>query len=240
MSNLFNEDIPQIDPNKDYHSELVGEGKKYRDEKALALGKVHADATIAELKRKLEEAQSELNTTKRLEELLTMASQTRKEFDPPNHVNPDTNREGPVNDLTAEKIESLISQKLTGYEANRVANENVRAVKAALTEKYGSGYEDVLRKAAENAGESVEWIAEQAKRNPKLVVSLVEAHAPKKEVFNAPPATRLNPSLAPPSDVRNWSYYQKIKERDPKYYESEAVQIQMHKDADRLREGFFN
>lgn len=240
MSNLFNEDIPQIDPNKDYHSELVGEGKKYRDEKALALSKVHADATINELKRKLEEAQTELNTTKRLEELLTMATKTREESNPPNLVNHDTNREEPVNDLTAEKIESLISEKLSVHEANRTANENVRAVKAALTEKFGNSYEDVLVKVAESVGESPAWLSEQAKKNPKLVLSLVEANAPKKEVFNAPPATRLNPDLAPPSDVRNWSYYQKIKGRDPKYYESEAVQIQMHKDALRLGAGFFN
>lgn len=240
MSNLFNEDIPQIDPNKDYHSELVGEGKKYRDEKALALSKVHADATIADLKRKLDEAQTELNTTKRLEELLTMASKTQTESNPPNPVNHDTNREEPVNDLTAEKIESLISDRLSAHEATRTANENVRAVKAALIDKFGNGYEDVLQKVAESVGESTQWIAEQAKKNPKLVLSLVEANAPKKEVFNTPPATRLNPDLAPPSDVRNWSYYQKIKGRDPKYYESEAVQIQMHKDALRLGAGFFN
>lgn len=239
MSTLFNGDTPQIDPNKNYLEELVGEGKKYRDPQALAFSKVHADTTIETLKRELAEAQTELQTRKRLEELLTEATHKQSPVVDPNPVNPDPVRTDMTNDLSAEKIEQLISERLNQHESTRTASENVRVVKEKLSEKFGNGYEEIARKAAEAAGVTLEWLQNQAQTNPKVVLSLVEANAPKKEVFSTPPHNRLNPDIAPEADVRNWSYYQKVKARDPKYYESAKVQNQMEADALRLGAQFF-
>lgn len=240
MSNLFNGTTPEIDPNHDYLSELVGEGKKYRDIQALALSKVHADRMIDELKQREAEAQQELQTRKRLEELLDKAAQPKSHVEP-NPVNPDQTRNDPnMNDLTAEKIESLISERLTQHERNRSASENVRTVKNAMIEQFGNNYEDVATKAAQAAGVTVEWLNEQAAVNPKLVLSIVQMNAPKKESFVTPPTSKLNPDIAPQGEVRNLAYYQKIKARDKKYYDSPEVQSQMEKDAFRLREAFWS
>lgn len=239
MSNLFNGDSPQIDPNKDYLSELVGEGKKYRDLAALALSKVHADQMIESQKAALEKAQQELQTQKRLEELLTMA--TNKAADPvPNLVNPDPAREERMNDLTAEKVQQLISEQLNQHERGRQAQSNVQKVYGALTETFGADYENQLLKIGQSVGLSKEEIQQTAQDKPQLLISLIQANAPRKETFVSPMATKLNPDIAPTSDERNWSYYQKVKAKDPKYYESKEVQMQMDKDAMRLRDRFFN
>lgn len=237
MSNLFNGDTPQIDPNKSYLSELVGEGKKYRDLAALALSKVHADQLIETQKAALEKAQQELQTQKRLEELLTTA--TNKVVDPvPNLVNPDPVREERMNDLTAEKVQQLISEQLNQHERNRQAQTNVQQVYSTLTETFGSDYENQLLKLGQSVGLSKEEIQQTAQDRPQLLISLIKANAPKRESFVAPPSNRLNPDIAPQSEVRNLAYYQKLKAKDLKYYESKEVQAQMYEDAMRLRDQF--
>lgn len=239
MSTLFETGTPpEIDPEKDYLSELVGEGKKYRDEKALALSKVHADRMIEDIKRQLQEAQSELQTRNRLEELLTEA--TQKRADPrPDQEYQTPNRNEDVNDLSTEKIESLISERLTQHERARSANENIRSVKDALRKQYGDDMENALARAAKEAGVTAEWLEQQAQVNPKLVVNLVHANQPKKEAYLTPPSNALNPNLAPQNEERTWAYYQKLKSKDAKYYESKDVQAQMHRDALRLKDRFF-
>lgn len=239
MSNLFEDGTPpEIDPNKDYLSELVGEGKKYRDEKALAVSKVHADRLIDDLKRQLQETQSELQTRNRLEELLTEA--TNKRADPrPDPVDQSQNRNEVVNDLTPEKVESLISERLSQHERTRSASENVRAVKQALEKQYGPEYAHVLKQVADASGVTTEWLQNTAQENPRLVLNLVQANQPKKEAYLTPPSNALNPNLAPQNEERTWAYYQKLKTKDSKYYESKEVQSQMHRDALRLQDRFF-
>lgn len=239
MSNLFEDGTPpEIDPTKNYLEELVGEGKKYKDPAALALSKVHADRLIEDLKRQNAEAQSELQTRNRLEELLTQATQQRN--DPrPDPVDHNQNRNDVVNDLTPEKIESLISERLTQHERNRSASENVRAVKQELSKQFGDDMTGALTRAAREAGVTTEWLEQQAQVNPKLVINLVQANQPKREAYLTPPSNALNPDLAPQSDERTWAYYQKVKSKDSKYYESKEVQAQMHRDALRLKDRFF-
>lgn len=240
MSDLFNGTPPEIDPNKDYLSELVGEGRKFKDEKALALGKVHADRLVDELKRKLAETEQELQTRNRLEELLTAATKRQEAPPSPDHGTPPQLGNEPVNDLTPEKIESLISSRLSEHQKALNANQNLNTVKTELVKKFGNGYEAELVKVAEAAGVSPEWLNETAKSNPRLVLNLVEANAPKKEAYLTPPANGLNPALAQSNDERTLSFYKKLKAKDPKYYESKEVQSQMHNDAMRLRDRFFD
>lgn len=240
LSDLFTGTPPDIDPNKDYRAELVGEGKKYRDDAALALSKVHADRLIDELKKKLAETEQELQTRKRLEELLdTAARRPDAPPNPPLGTPPQLGNE-PVNDLTPEKIESLISSKLTEHERQNRAAQNLNTVKTELVKKFGNGYEAELVKVAEAAGVSTEWLSETAKQNPRLVLNLVEANQPKKETYVTPPANGLNPALAATNDERTLGFYQKLKARDPKLYNSKEVQSQMHNDAMRLRDRFFD
>lgn len=239
MSNLFNGTAPEIDPNKDYLAELVGEGKKFRDPQALALSKVHADSMIDDLKKKLEQTQQELQTQKRLEELLTTATQRQHES-VPNHENHNVVKEETMNDLTAERIEQLISDRLSKHEYTRKASENAERVRKAAVEKFGENYEQALLKIGQSVGLSAEDLQRTAQDKPQLLLTILDAATPKREVFNSPPATKLNPNIAPQNEERNWSYYQKVKAKDPKYYESDAVQTQMDRDAMRLGPSFFN
>lgn len=240
MSNLFNGTAPEIDPNKDYHSELVGEGKKYRDPQALALSKVHADALIDDLKAQLSKAQQELQTQKRLEELLTTATQQRQPEIIQTHENHSAAKEETMNDLTAERIEQLISDRLSKHEYTRKASENAERVRKAAIEKFGDNYEQALIKIGQSVGLSPEELQKTAQDRPQLLLTVLDAATPKREVFNTPPATKLNPNIAPQNEERNWSYYQKVKAKDLKYYESDAVQTQMDRDAIRLGPSFFN
>ena len=56
---LSGDQTPQIDPNKDYLAELVGEGKKFKTDKDLARGKYEADLYVKTLERQLDELRND-------------------------------------------------------------------------------------------------------------------------------------------------------------------------------------
>src|SRR2546426_10450626 len=61
MTNLLdNTDLPpEVDPNKDYLAELVGDGKKFKTSQDLARGKFEADQYIEVLKRRQDEMRAD-------------------------------------------------------------------------------------------------------------------------------------------------------------------------------------
>jgi hypothetical protein len=68
---------PTVDENKNYLSELVGEGKKFKTVEDLAKSKIHADATIDVMTRRLDELTEDYKKTRqenvtkaKLEEML--------------------------------------------------------------------------------------------------------------------------------------------------------------------------
>jgi hypothetical protein len=61
MNNLLDQSNsqPTLDENKNYYEELVGEGKKFKDEKELAKGKWIADEYVKTLERSLDEMRND-------------------------------------------------------------------------------------------------------------------------------------------------------------------------------------
>src|SRR6266700_391496 len=74
-------DLPNVDPDKDYFKELVGEGKKFKSPEDLARGKFESDQFIEILKKRQDEMRADYlklredNTAKaKLEDLIDQLS----------------------------------------------------------------------------------------------------------------------------------------------------------------------
>jgi hypothetical protein len=80
--------IQTVDENVDYVTELVGEGKKFKDISGLARGKAEADLTIEVLKKKLDDLNKELTTRASLETFLDQMKAEKGAKDEPHQDTP--------------------------------------------------------------------------------------------------------------------------------------------------------
>jgi hypothetical protein len=235
-------DTLTIDPNKDYHADLVGEGKKYKTDAELAKAAVFKDAHISRLEReaaearaKTEDLQNELSTRTRLEALVdNITSNTSKT---PSSEEPTRLREQvPSSHLTPTQLEEQIDALLTSREKARLGKTNRDLVKTKLVETYGPNYSNKVREQGSALGLGENFLNNLASENPTAFFKLlgIEAKTPTRSIFS-PPVSEINSdatAFSPNASTRNKAYYDKLRvDKGDRYYWSPEVQTQMHKDA---------
>lgn len=234
-------DQPILDENKEYFPELVGEGKKYKDQEALAKSKVHGDATIEIYKRRLDELTDyskqlrEENITKaKLEELYDkLASQS----DGSKHTPSEQNNQPQIN---PQDIEKMISDKMAQVKTADKEQANLNIVKEKLTERFGPKYQDVVKQKIDTLGLSPADFHLLAKNSPHALFKTLELDNQITEQYQAPlRSSQRNDNFAPTGAVkRTWAYWQEQKKKNPQLYYDRATAVQMSKDAVELGEAF--
>jgi hypothetical protein len=241
MTTLFEAPTAEtVDPEKDYFSELVGEGKKFRDEKTLARSKVESDLFIKRLQEEMSGLRQELNTRMTLEQYMEKI----KDSPPPNpNQNTNSGNEGDA-PLSLEKIEQIVEKKAQELAGRRIQEQNVLQVQEALKAHYGNDYVPKLEEATQSLGLSKEFMSNLAKEQPKAFLKLLgvgdKPNNPMKSdsgIFTPP---QSNQTFRPSGNTKNYAYYQNIKKTDPKTYWSASVQNEMHKSAMELQESFYS
>lgn len=245
MTDLFQpqQDQNNVDPNKNYLEELVGEGKKFKTLEDLARGKFIADRYIEDQNREMDELrefsrslQQERTQRATLEEQLNQLRQQLASSD----NTPDANEVPQQPQFDPKEIESLLDKKLSERERQRQEEQNYNQVVEKLKEKYGANYARSLQDDVEALGLSTDYVNELARKSPKaLFRTLGIDQEAKRDIFQSPPATDRRSNFAPTgSEKRTWSYYQKLKETNPLAYFDPKIQVQMHKDRIALGEAF--
>lgn len=230
---LSNED-PPFDETKDYLSELVGDGKKFKTQADLAKGKAFADRHIAILERQqdalrvdYEKLREDAMARAKLEELVTKLQSNQVTEKP--IVNDQTNQPTPFDPTEAK---SLIKTEIVEWERSKTEKSNFDTVESKLIERYGVNYHPVLNKQIAELGLSN--IDEMARKTPKVLIrALGLDQEPKQDTFQSPPGTgqRFAPTSAP---ERTWTWWQEQR-KDPKFdYYSPKNTRQMEEDYIRL------
>lgn len=242
-----------VDPNKDYLSEYVGEGRKFKDAAELAKAKAHSDAFIERLQRELNGIRSELNTRVKLEELMDRMSTTNTD----KHVTTQATQTAAENghdgtatrNLSPEDIEKVIEQRLAAKEQERRITENVSTVKNRLMAEFGDNYVAELEARTKSLGLSKDFVADIAKREPKALFALLGIESvngsqqkPQNDVFAAPPRSSMNTAgfSATGTGEKKYEDFEKIRKTDPARYWSAPVQNELHRQAMKLGEKFYS
>jgi hypothetical protein len=227
-------------PEPDYHEELVGEGKKFKDDISLAKGKYIADKYIETLENQLDQLREEYSQLReenvasaKLKDLINQ-TKTKPELD--------TTIVESRTTINPKDIESLIDSHITQREKSRKETENLNMVRSKLEEKFGKNYQESLQKRIEDLDLSHSELNSMTKTNPKSVIKLLgldEVEAPSTDIFRTlPRSSQTTTSYKPSSEKRTWAWYQNLKQTDPKKYHSRETNVQMHKDALQLGSAF--
>jgi hypothetical protein len=243
MSELLKDDNqdPVIDPSKDYLSELVGDGKKFKDAADLAKGKWYADQTIEVMKKRMDEMRSdflrerEQNLTRaQLEEVMTRFAQTPLASSEKPTANEDEKK--PVFDPS--QIESLVTNKYSELRAKEQQDANFKMVKEKMMARYGENYKTAVSQQINEIGLTGDEVDQMARTKPQMLIKALGLDQTKStETFQPPMRNTFNFQPTAGKD-RTWTFYQELKAKDRDAYYSQKVQNQMVDDYARLGQAF--
>lgn len=148
--------------------------------------------------------------------------------------------------ITDDDLVNRIKQVTQAMSVEERQATNEAEAARLLVEQFGDeakAGQYVSQKAAE-LGVSVAFLKETAKQSPKAFFTTIGLNdtAPK----GVPTATRSDVNTAalnsanPTAKEGTYAYYQELKRTDPKRYFSPNIQNQMHRDALKVGEAFFN
>lgn len=241
-----NEDQIDIDENKNYLEELVGEGRKYKDNEALAKSKIHADKTIEVQNRRMDQLREDFlkerqeNIAKaKLQELVDKLTNNKQSLT--SNETPQVNEDNEKPAIDMDQIKSLMTNQFQEYEAGKRQRDNLAQVQNKLVEHYGKNYSNALGEQLQNLGMSAKQIDELAKEAPQAAIRMLGLDAKaQQDNFQAPPrSNQRNDSFAPKgAKKRTWSYYQELRKTNPDMYLDRKIANQMAQDAVELGEEF--
>lgn len=251
MTDLFssttNGDAPVVDPSKNYLEELVGEGKKFKSQEDLARAKLESDAFIARLQGELQGIRTELNTRLTVEQMMDKITAAKEATNSNTNGNqPVVNGDSGAKSLTEEDLTALVEDRISKIEKARIQESNLNQVRQVLTEKFGADFPSHLKQTAATLGVGEEFLNNLAKEQPKAFLALVGQEVPKTSnpqpnLFTPTPSQQIpRTSSFTPTGERKKSFYDDLKTKDAAAYWSPKVQNQMHQDAIKLGEVFFD
>lgn len=235
-----------VDENKSYLEELVGPGKKFKDVEALAKGKLMGDIHAKNLEKELAEVREDIGRLAEdkkaratfetlVEELRELKKSTSNDG-----TNPDGNetRNNPAFD--PNKIEEIVSTLLSQKEKEKLKNDNFNKVKNELKKVYGDKYPTYLREQADKLGLDPQKMNEIAAYSPTAFLRLIGVNNnSSNETVPQLPHNTFKPTSGGPSHP-TYSYYRKMRMEQPELYHNPKTQVQMHKDAQKYGEAFFD
>lgn len=218
---------------------LVGEGKKFKDIEALAKGKLESDAFIAKLQDEAKQLRDELSKKMSLEDQLARLSQGGDAGGATTASVAASNQSGsPVTSL--EDVDAFLEKKLSQREIRQRQEDNLRTVNEALLKQYGDANKakDAVKTIESSLGVN---LTELARTSPVAAMRLLGANASAGGVPAERSTTHVGGHTSGEGE-RNNAYYEKLRKEmgNAKFYMNRGLQSQLHKDAQRLGDAFYN
>ena len=242
MNTLFDQDA-QLDPNKNYLEELVGEGKKFKTVEDLAKGKFESDIYIDTLTRRQDEINKDYRRVLDESKAQATLKDLLKEYQS-NQI-PDRQNTPPVNDLEKkpvidrEELRSLIATEFVETQKQQKEKTNFDTVQKKLQEQFGVNYSEVLKRQMETLDLSPEDIDRLAKKSPAAFFNTLGLNPTAPSPNIAPPRSQRSDTFLPTGQAkRTWSYYKDLKKTNPSAWLDPKIAVQMQNDHIALGDAF--
>jgi hypothetical protein len=236
----------QLDPNKSYVEQLVGEGKKFKDLESLAKGKYEADLFIESKNRQFDalsdeyqQLRSTSNASSKLQELIDRLETQRQQT--PVTDNTKVNEPEAKNAFDPSQLDSLITNKFQQMESQRTQTQNFNTVKERLQSQFGSRFPEIVAAQTQKLGLNAEKVDEMAKTSPEAFFRLMGLNEVKPtQTFQTPPrSSQRNDSFSPTGNTRKWSHWKGLLKTQPNLFSDPKSHNQMMEDIKAVGEANF-
>lgn len=221
-----------IDPNADHFSELVGEGKPYRDQQALAYATRKKEEHIKKLEREQDDLRKELDRRLTMEQFIdkmkTSSSQAPTTPTPTSLQAPSERVED--KSIKPEDINRIVEEQFNERMRKQEETNNLSKVKQELAKHWGPNFPEKLKVAAQQLDVSEAFIDNLGKTHPDALLRLLEIRESKGSEYSPPPRG----SVAPTSNQNNlgerdWKHFEKLRKENPSLYFSRKIQSEIHR-----------
>lgn len=236
MTDAVNDPFVTPESNKDYLSELVGEGKKYADAAALAKAVAHGQTHIATLETELASLRTQAANGMNVEKLVE-ALEARRQANEGNLGHPQGEAR---QEATPQNIEEIVLNTIQKAESTRTAKQNRDVVVAKMSEVWGADSNKKLSNIASSLGVSLDYLDGVAKQSPDLFFTITGLNARPTPVNGAAVPTSTVSFGGNASNKRDASFYREMRKSNPKLWYDQKTQIQYQRDAIAQGEDFFN
>lgn len=214
--------------------------ESFKDPEVLAKSVLNADNHIKNLERQLAELRSDLDNRMTAEDALKaldakadeIANASRKREELAAEQEPTTTGVNP------DQVEAIVSEALQKRTQKQVEDANLSQTNSYLVEAYGDEAANEVRKRAAELGYEATKMLDIARENPNAFMALM-GQTPVKSTNNLN-TSEVNTSVNSfqNNQERNHAFYSKVRKENPKLYYTPSFQREMHKDIDRLGDGF--
>lgn len=207
---------------------LVGEGKKYKTPEELAKSRLHADIHIARLEQEAKDLREKVASAKTVDELIEAVKAKVTPENLPGSENVRDNVSA-VPTLSAEQVAKLVADQITGHETSKQKNSNRAKAHNELVKMFGDKAQEMFAKEAPTP-ELRQALTQLAEVDPDKFVNLFKKEAPPAVVDSGASKTlgTLNFQASEGLQRGTQAYYSDLRRKNPKLYNSAAVQIEMH------------
>jgi hypothetical protein len=227
---------------------LVGEDKKYKTHDEFAKSFLHKDKHIQRIERENAELRAKVTNEKTIETLLEQLTAKSSANSAPNNdqTNVDVDKKTP--DLRPEDIVSRVLQELDTRTTAAKQQENLRTVQKTLGQLYGREYAAKLEEIVQDSEFPRDTLDDLAKKSPKAFFRAIgvnpdQVKSNPNSLFGTPPSPAFDSgkqNTGRPTGVRDNRFYENLRAKDPKRFNSPEVQVARMKDAEKLGDKFFN
>jgi len=222
MTTVFTPETPA-----ETFTDLVGEGKKFKDVEALTKGKLESDAFIKRLEGEMKSLREELNSRGSLETELNNLKDELKRVKSEPVIQP---KEQTAPALTGTDIKALVRDAVTDIEKSRTADQNIQVAHAEMVKKYGTTEKasEVLKKRAAEVNMSVVKLAELAAESPTAFFAILGQDVKSAQTNSGTAfATVPLPQSGTGAQPGTKAYFDEILLKDRRKYQSQDVQKQI-------------
>ncbi len=217
--------------------------EKYKDEAGVAKAIVEKDTFIARLQRENAEFRAKQVNEGNVAEIVDRLLASRNTNTPnPELGTPPGSQQSETpqtpSGISIADVEKLLAQK----DQQNAAKTNAIQVRQKLEELYGQNWVAEVKKKAKEIGESLDYMEVLSQTKPAVMLKLFTpaTDAPRPTLFNSSVNTTAATLGVNPATDRTMKFYQAVKAKNEKEYWTPKVQNQLHKDALRLGEKFFD
>lgn len=213
--------------NQSVFETLVGPGRKFTDQEALAKAKAESDAFIEQLKKEKAELAEDLKNRMTAEEV---AAKLREEISRPNAEGQGTTPKMPTEDELAKLIDRVANQR----ESQKTTANNLSTTESALIQRFGS-MESATKAVEEKAmelGVSPYQLRDIAAQSPKAFYQMMglDGSKPTPQAPAGDLQRNTFNSGAMPQGIQGdklKEYYREMRKKNPTQYHSAAVQMEI-------------
>lgn len=210
-----------------FKSMYVGEGKKYANEEEAFKGLHNANEHLSKLEAENAELREQASKAKTADELLAAIRERG------------TDSVDKVPQSNTVDVRAVVREELRASQEGNTRQTNILAASDKMKEVYGSEATAKLKEKSAELNMSIEDMMNVAAKSPSGFMTWFQPSADQQSQPTLQGDRKNLGDVSPSAKAGTYKHYQKMRKENPGLYNQPATQMEMHDNASKLGDSFY-